>query len=317
MSSKALIYGAGGQDGVFLARLLSGKGYEVAGVFRLKPAVLPEGIIRPYFADLAGEPQDYLAPIEDFAPDEIYNLAAFHRHEFTSENRQAAFRANAEAPRQMLHRISGMGGNARFFQASSAYVYGGRGGKVDERTPPAPNSPYGESKLAAQQAVAQALQRGVFACSGILFNHESPLRGESFVTRKISSFAARAHLGMEKGKLVLGNLEAKRDWGYAGDYVEAMWLMLQMQKPDDYVVATGETHTVRQFCQEAFSCVGLDYKEYVESSPSLSRADETSIEADPSKAKRALGWKPKVGFKGLVKIMVEADMALLKGGGRA
>ena len=308
---KALIYGISGQDGPYLSGLLAEKGYLVAGVGRPGAAWPP--VEKRYPADLAGEPEAFLAPLDEFGPDEVYNLAAVSSYAKCKKNPALAFRVNALAPLSILQRIAAMGTKVRFFQASTGYIFEGRQGRVDEKTAPLPISEYAKGKLEAHLAVKQARSKGVFACSGILFNHESPRRGENFVTRKISLGAAKIKEGMA-GELALGNLDAKRDWGFAGDYVEAMWLMLQQKEPDDYVIATGETHSVKEFCEEAFSHVGLDWKAYVKSDPALVRAEGSFPQADAGKARKKLGWKPKVGFKELVRMMVDADIKGLRNG---
>ena len=314
MGKRALIYGIFGQDGHYLSKLLSSKGYEVAGVSR-KARAGSDGKI--YCADLAGEPEDFLAPIGDFSPDEIYSLAGISSHREIGENPSLTFRVNAAAPIAMLQKIAGMEKKPRFFNASTAYIFAGRGGTVDEGTALMPCGIYGISKLASHLMAVHFRKQGLFACNGILFNHESPRRSEDFVTRKITAAAAAFKLGRRKEPLALGNLDAQRDWGYAGDYVEAMWLMLQQKEPDDYVIATGESHSVREFCQEAFSHVGLDWEKYVKTDQSLVRPEEAALSADISRARHKLGWKPRVNFKELVSMMVEEDLRRLgqgKGG---
>jgi len=309
MAKKALIYGVSGQDGAYLCEFLLSKGYDVAGVLHKGGEPLPPAM-RTYHADLAGEPQRFLFPIKDFSPDEIYNLASMQPHNITPGNCAAAVMGNARAPEKMLSYICKS--KARFFQASSAYIFGTANGRVDEKTKPAPTSVYAKSKMTAQAAVSRFRSKGVFAACGILFNHESPRRGENFVTRKISLGVAKIKLGLEN-ELRLGNLDARRDWGFAGDYVEAMWRMLQQPLPDDYVIATGESHSVREFCQEAFSHVGLDWEKHVKSDPALFRQESSGMEADASKARSVLGWRPKVGFKEIVRLMVDADIKRLTG----
>jgi GDPmannose 4,6-dehydratase len=310
MQKTALIYGVSGQDGSYLSALLVSKGYKVAGVAR--QGGFPDGV-QGIVADLAGPPEPYLDPISSLCPQEIYNLAAVSSPPAADADSRLAERVNAGAPKAMLARVMRDSPKSRFFQASSAYVYSGSRMPVNEESAPAPLTEYGRAKLAAQRAVAEARFGGAFACSGILFNHESPRRGENFVTRKISLGVAKIKLGLAD-RLVLGNLDARRDWGFAGDYVEAMWLMLQQKQPDDYVIATGEAHSVRDFCREAFACAGLDYEKHVESSPAYMRPSEVDLLiGDPGKARASLGWKPKVGFQGLVRMMVEADLAHVKG----
>ena len=313
MQKKVLIYGISGQDGYYLAKLLQSKGYVVHGISQNKPVGLPDvGFTQ---ADLSGVEAAYLAPMEKFAPDEVCYLAGINSHQKVVENPALAFRVNAVAPIAIMQRLASSGSRARFFHASSAYIFGERQGKVSESSGHAPDSAYGISKLSAHLMAAQFRKEGLFACNGILFNHESQRRPVDFVTRKITRAAAAASLGMQKEKLVLGNLDASRDWGYAGDYVEAMWLMLQQKTPDDFIIATGEPHTVREFCQEAFSHAGLDWERHVQSDPRLFRKSEQTICADISKAKAMLGWTPKVKFKEIVRMMVDADMENLGNGG--
>ncbi len=311
MVKKALIYGISGQDGFYLSKLLSEKGYLVAGAAREKCA--PPYAQKAYAADLAGKPGEFLFPITDFSPDEIYNLAGISSQQEAEATPLLAARVNAEAVKRMLECMQKSCPNSRFFQASSAYIHSGVG-VVDEKRKPAPSTIYGKTKLAAQLHVKEARERGMFACCGILFNHESPRRGGNFVTRKITMGAARIKLGLAKS-IALGNLDAKRDWGFAGDYVEAMWLMLQQQKPDDFVIATGESHSVREFCELAFSHVGMDYKKYVKSDAAYLRPAEVDmLLGNASKAKEKLGWKPKTGFSALVSMMVDEDLKVLRQG---
>jgi len=311
MAKKALIYGISGQDGTYLSEFLSAKGYEIAGADRKAPSSAERKKYRHYSADLSASPANFVSCIEDFQPDEIYNLAGISSHREVAENPEMVFSVNALAPVAMLSEISKMGKKPKFFQASTAYMFSGFSGRVDEATAPNPSGAYGISKLAAHQMVAQCRVQGLYCCSGILFNHESPRRTEDFVTKKIALAAAEISLGRRKNPLVLGSLSPMRDWGFAGDYVEAMWLMLQQKSPDDYVIATGESHSVKEFCEEAFSHVGLDWKKHVRSSPSLARGNEARLDANPAKARRALGWEPKVKFKELVRMMVDAELERL------
>jgi len=312
MPKKALIYGISGQDGYYAAKLLQSKGYEIHGISHSKPALLPDvGFTQ---ADLAGDERAYLEPLHNFAPDEIYYLAGINSHQKVIENPTLAFRVNALAPIAIMQEISSNAPKARFFHASSAYIFEAKPGRVNEETAPLPNSAYGISKLSSHLMTRQFRKEGLFACNGILFNHESPKRQADFVTRKITRAAAAISLGMQQEKLALGNLDAQRDWGFAGDYVEAMWLMLQQERPDDYIIATGETHTVREFSQEAFLHVHLDWEDHVRSDPALVRKSEQRLEADISKARMKLGWAPKVKFKEIVHMMVDADLESLKQG---
>ena len=317
MARKALIYGISGQDGAYLCDFLLSKGYSVAGTVHShggEPVPqIPKGA-KSYSVDLAAEPEGFLRPIGDFAPDEIYNLAGINPQHITPQNSLLAEKVNARAPEAMLAFLHKRKSSARFFQASSGYIFGARAIRADECTAPAPEGVYARTKLAAQQSAAHYRRLGVFASAGILFNHESPLRTEDFVTRKISAYVAREKLGQNGGKpLLLGNLDARRDWGFAGDYVEAMWLMLQQGKPDDYVIASGESHSVREFCQEAFSYAGLDWEKCVRSDPAYFRPAEVDcLQGDASKARKELGWKPRVGFKELAHMMVDADLVHIK-----
>ena len=312
MAKRALIYGIIGQDGQYLSRLLLEKGYSVAGTSRNEGS-LP-GVEKIYSADLAGETEHFLFPLNDFSPDEVYNLAGISSPRVADANPVAALKVNSQAPIAMLGAIAKLGNKARFFQASSAYMFSGQQ-RVNEASQPSPAGEYGRSKLQAHLAVAECRKKGAFACSGILFNHESPLRSPDFVTRKISLAAAEFALGKRQGLLSLGSLDARRDWGFAGDYVEAMWLMLQQEKPGDYVIATGEQHSVRDFCKEAFSHAGLDYEKCIVSDPGLMRRPETGVSADIHRAREALGWKPKTSFKQLVHMMVDEDIRILRDGG--
>ena len=312
MGKKALIYGISGQDGHYLSELLQKKGYAIAGVNR-KQGEVTGGATKIYCADLAGNPGNYLSCIDEFLPDEIYNLAGIQSHGEVDAHPELAFMVNALAPVGILRKISQMQNQPRFFQASSAYIFGGNTGKASEKTPFQPVSIYGISKLAAHLATRHFRDTGLYACNGILFNHESPFRTTDFVTRKITCAVAEFKLKARTAPLVLGNLDARRDWGFAGDYVEAMWLMLQQKEPDDYVIATGESHSVREFCEEAFAHAGLDWKKYVKSDRTYFRPSEVDfLCGDCTKAKQKLGWKLKMGFKELVRSMVDADMAYVK-----
>ena len=304
MVKRALIYGISGQDGYYLSKLLSEKGYEVAGASR-KGGRAPYAH-KCYAADLAGKAQDFLFPIDDFSPDEVYNLAGISNPQKAESDKEITDRVNWKAPERILEKISMDGKGVRFFQASSCFMFSGSQ-RINEKTQPSPTSAYGRAKLGAHLAVGKHRGEGLYACSGILFNHESPLRPREFVTRKITYAVAEFKLGMRKEPLMLGSLDAVRDWGFAGDYVEAMWLMLQQKEPDDYVIATGESHTVRDFCREAFSHAGLDYRKLVQVSNSLVRASDINISADITRIIK-IGWKPKTGFGQLVHMMVDADI---------
>ncbi len=321
---KAFITGITGQDGSYLTELLLEKGYEVHGLIRRSSSFNTERIDHLYVDQhvlghrltlIYGDLTDASALtniIRRIEPDEIYNLGA-----------QSHVRVSFDAPvytadvvaigtLRLLEAIRESGVDTKFYQASSSEMFGKvRAIPQDEETGFYPRSPYALSKVFAYWATVNYREaEDMFACNGILFNHESPRRGETFVTRKVTRAVTRIKLGLQE-KLYLGNLEAKRDWGFAGDFVEAMWLMLQQDHPEDYVVATGETHAVREFVQEAFSYLDLDYREYVETDPRYYRPTEVDIlVGDASKAHSALGWKPKVTFQDLVRLMVDADLEL-------
>jgi GDPmannose 4,6-dehydratase len=325
---RALITGVTGQDGSYLAELLLEKGYEVHGMVRRSSSFNTERLDRiyqdPHVADyrlrlVYGDLDDASAlnrAVRTVRPDEIYNLGAqshvrvsFDVPEYTASTVALGTLRLLEAIRE-----SGLDKSVRFYQASSSEMFGGAKPPQSESTPFEPRSPYACAKVFAHQ-VAQNYREayGMFICCGILFNHESPRRGIPFVTRKITRAAARIKHGLEK-KLYLGNLDAKRDWGFAGDYVEAMWLMLQQDKPDDYVVATGESHSVRECLEVAFGALDLDWKKFVEIDPRYFRPTEVDhLHGDPGKAQRVLGWKPKVSFKALIEMMVRADEEDVRG----
>jgi GDPmannose 4,6-dehydratase len=327
MPKKALITGITGQDGSFLTELLLEKGYEVYGIIRRASTFNTERIGHIYkdphasgrrmhliYGDLS-DASSLNKILRDVKPDEIYNLGAqshvrvsFDIPEYTAEVSGLGTLRLLEAIRETgLHQT-------RFYQASSSELFG-KAQDVPQRetTPFYPRSPYAAAKLYAHWITVNYRESyGLFACNGILFNHESEQRGETFVTRKITRAATAIKLGLQD-KLYLGNLDAKRDWGYAGDFVTAMWLMLQQNEPDDYVIATGETHAVREFLDEAFGYLGLDWKLYVEIDPRYFRPTEVDLLiGDATKAREKLGWEPKVTFKQLVRIMVDADLAAWK-----
>ena len=320
---KALVTGITGQDGSYLAELLLGKGYEVWGIIRRSSSFHTGRIDHLYrdphektalkllYGDLT-DGSDLATAINDIKPDEVYNLGA-QSHVRVSFD-MPIYTANVDAlgTLRLLESIRTMENQPKFYQASSSEMYG----KVietpqTEKTPFYPRSPYGCAKVYSfWQTVNYREAYGMFACNGILFNHESPRRGETFVTRKITRAAARIKLGLQE-KLYLGNIEAKRDWGFAGDYVEAMWLMLQQDEPDDFVVATGQTHSVKEFLDEVFGNLELDWHDYVKIDPKYYRpAEVDTLLGDPAKAKKILGWSPKVTFKELAKMMTEEDMKL-------
>ena len=315
----ALITGITGQDGSYLAELLLKKGYRVIGVARRSSTVSTERIkhILDDITVVQGDLQDQgslLSLLEEFNPIEVYNLAA-QSFVPTSWNQPALTGdVTALGVTRLLEAIRFVNPKIRFYQASSSEMFG----KVlevpqREETPFYPRSPYGVAKVYGHWITVNYRESfNMFATSGILFNHESPRRGLEFVTRKISDAVAKIKLGKAK-ELRLGNLEAQRDWGFAGDYVEAMWLMLQQDHPDNYVIGTGETHPVREFCEIAFSHVGLDYKEFVVQDEKFYRPAEVELLiSDPSKARNQLKWELNVSFKELVTMMVDSDLARLK-----
>ena len=326
---KALITGVTGQDGSYLARLLLSKGYEVHGIIRRTSTFNTDriddiyldpheagGRLFLYHGDLT-DATSLRRILEKTAPDEVYNLGAqshvrvsFDLPEYTADAVATGTLRLLEAVRDYCAARSG---RVRFYQAGSSEMFGAAPAPQSEATPFYPRSPYGASKVAAHwYAVNYREAYGLFICNGILFNHESPQRGETFVTRKITRALGRIRQGLQ-AKLYLGNLEAKRDWGFAGDYVEAMWLMLQQDEPDDYVIATGETHSVREFLEEAAACAGVDWRACVERDPRYFRPTEVDhLEGDGAKARSKLGWMPKVGFRELVRMMVEHDMELAR-----
>lgn len=324
---KALITGITGQDGSYLADLLLSKGYEVHGIIRRASTFNTSRIDHLYqdphvndvrlflhYGDLA-DSVNLVKLIYQLEPDEIYHLGAQSHVRVSFDIPEYTADVTGVATIRILEAMREAGVKARFYQASSSEMYG----KVQavpqsETTPFWPRSPYGAAKVFSFWATVNYRESyGMHATNGILFNHESPRRGETFVTRKISRAAAAIKLGLQEN-LFLGNLDAKRDWGYAPEYVEAMWLMLQQDAPDDYVIATGETHTVREFVEAAFGHLDLDWKKYVKYDARYERPAEVDLlVGDPSKAKRQLGWEPKTRFADLVKIMVDADLQALSG----
>ena len=316
----ALITGITGQDGSYLAEFLLDKGYQVVGMVRRTSTVNFERIrhIQKRLTLVSGDLLDQaslMAALQEYRPREVYNLAAqsfvptsWSQPVFTGEVAALGVTRLLDAIRQVDPQI-------RFYQASSSEMFGRvREIPQKESTPFYPRSPYGVAKVYGHWITVNYRESyGLFACSGILFNHESPRRGLEFVTRKVTDGVARIKLGVE-WEVRLGNLDARRDWGYAGDYVRAMWLMLQQDQPDDYVVGTGQTHSVREWCQAAFGHLGLDYADYVKVDPRFVRpADVDLLVSDPSKARTALGWAPDISFEGLVATMVDADLARLQG----
>lgn len=316
MTKRVLITGLTGQDGSYLAELLLGKGYEVCGLMRRSSSETTERLegfedrVRIIGGDLLDQ-TSLMDAIEEAQPDEVYNLAA---QSFVAESwKEPVYTGDVDAlgVTRLLEAIRRVKPDARFYQASSSEMFG----KVHETpqretTPFHPRSPYGVAKVYGYYITMNYRESyGMHASNGILFNHESPRRGIEFVTRKITDGVARIKAGLAT-ELALGNLDAQRDWGFAGDYVEAMWLMLQQEAPGDYVVATGETHTVREFCEIAFARAGLDYEKHVVVNPRFMRPAEVELLlGDPEKARTELGWEPTVSFRGLVEMMVDTDLA--------
>jgi GDPmannose 4,6-dehydratase len=312
---KAFITGITGQDGSYLAELLLAKGYEVHGLVRRSSSFNTWRIdhirdrLTLHYGDLVDQ-NSLIRTLETIGPHEVYNLAAQSHVKVSFEMPEYTASVTALGVLRLLDAVRELGLPARVYQAGSSEMYGlVQETPQTERTPFHPRSPYGVSKVFGHWlAVNYREGYGMHVSNGILFNHESPRRGENFVTRKITMGLAAIKQGRTR-ELRLGNLDASRDWGFAGDYVEAMWLMLQQPSPGDYVVATGETHSVREFLEEAFSHAGLDWREHVVVDPKYFRPAEVDILlGDPAKARQALGWKPSVSFKELVRLMVDADM---------
>lgn len=323
MSNKvALITGITGQDGSYLAELLLEKGYIVHGIIRRASTFNTSRIDHLYtdphvndvklflhYGDLS-DGSNLSRLIEKIKPDEIYHLGAQSHVRVSFDTPEYTADITGLGTLRLLDAIRESGVNSKFYQASSSEMFGSTPPPQNETTPFHPRSPYAAAKVYAYWiAVNYREAYGMFVCNGILFNHESPRRGETFVTRKVTRGVARIKAGLDK-KLYLGNLDAKRDWGHAKDYVEAMWLMLQQDKPGDYVVATGEMHSVREFVEAAFQHAGLDWQKYVEIDKRYFRPSEVdALQGDASKAKQILGWQPKVTFDQLVKEMVDHDIA--------
>jgi len=314
----ALITGITGQDGSYLAELLLGKGYEVVGMVRRSSTVTFERIehIQDSISIVQGDLHDQsslVSVLEEYKPDEVYNLAAQSFVPTSWGQPILTGEVTGLGVARLLEAIRLVNPKIRFYQASSSEMFG-KVVEVPQResTPLYPRSPYGVAKVYGHWITVNYRESfDLFATSGILFNHESPRRGLEFVTRKISHTAAKIKLGQAK-ELRLGNLESQRDWGFAGDYVDAMWRMLQQAKPDSFVIGTGETHSVREFCELAFGYVGLNYQDYVIQDPRFYRPAEVDLLiSDPAKANAELGWKPKVSFKQLVEMMVESDLQRL------
>ncbi len=321
MAKRALITGITGQDGSYLAEFLLEQGYEVFGLVRRSSTVTFSRIehIQDQITMISGDMLDQTSiqtALQECEPQEVYNLAAqsFVQTSWT----QPVFTGDVTAlgVTRILSAIRHVNPDVRFYQASSSEMFGKvREVPQRETTPFYPRSPYGVAKVYGHWITVNFRESyGMHATSGILFNHESERRGIEFVTRKVTYNVARIKLGLAK-EIRLGNLDSRRDWGFAGDYVKAMWLMLQQDKPDDYVVATGETHSVQELVETAFSHVGLDWHDYIVQDPRFMRPAEVDLlVGDPSKAGKVLGWEPKITFTGLIQMMVEADLALLRSG---
>jgi GDPmannose 4,6-dehydratase len=318
---RALITGITGQDGSYLAELLLAEGYEVHGLVRRVALEDPahrlsriSGIldrIMLHAASLESFPSLYTA-IAKVQPDELYHLASQSFVTQSFEDAFSTFRTNIDGTHYVLESVRLAAPHCKIYFAGSSEMFGNSPqSPQNEDTPFSPRSPYGVSKLTGFHLARNYREAyDMFVCAGILFNHESPRRGYEFVTRKITSYAARIKLGLAK-ELPLGNLESRRDWGYAPDYVRAMYLMLQQQAPHDLVVATGETHSVREFCEAAFGTLSLDYREYVKQSTQFYRPAEIHVlQGDATRARQTLGWQPTIGFQGLVELMVENDLRI-------
>ena len=324
MVKRAFITGVTGQDGSYLAELLLGKGYEVHGLIRRSSSFNTGRLdaiyrdphetgvrFRMHYGDLS-DSGSLVNLIRDLEPDEIYHLGAQSHVKVSFEIPEYTADATAMGTIRMLEAIRASGVATKFYQAGSSEMFGSSPPPQNESTPFHPRSPYSVSKVFAHWATVNYREAySMFCANGILFNHESPRRGETFVTRKISRAVARIKAGVQE-ELFLGNLDAKRDWGYAPDYVEAMWLMMQHEEPLDLVIATGESHTVREFVEAAFGYAELDWERYVRVDPNYFRpAEVVDLQGDPARAKSVLGWEPRVRFEELVRIMVDGDIALL------
>lgn len=320
---KALITGITGQDGSYLAEMLLAKGYEVHGIIRRSSSFNTRRIDHVYhdphektnlylhYGDITSG-DGLVDIIYNVKPDEIYNLAAQSHVRVSFDMPEYTAQASGVSTVRILEAIRISGIKTRFYQASTSELFGSAKPPQYELTPFEPQSPYAAAKLYAYW-ITRNYREGynMYACNGILFNHESPRRGETFVTRKITRAVANIKAG-KQSKLYMGNLDSKRDWGYAPEYVECMWMMLQQEQADDFVIGTGESHTIREFLEEAFGYVGLDYQDYVEIDPKYFRPTEVDyLHSDPSKSKKVLGWEPKIKYHQLVRIMMDADLELL------
>ncbi len=319
MSKRVLITGITGQDGSYLAEFLLAQGYDVHGMVRRSSTEGFDRIrhirsrITLHQADLLDQ-LSIVRLLDAIRPDEVYNLAAMSFVPTSWEQPLLTGEFTALGVTRMLEAIRQVDLGIRFYQASSSEMFGAvREEPQNENTRFWPRSPYGVAKVYGHWITVNYRESfGIFACSGILFNHESPRRGKEFVTRKVTDAVARIKLGLQD-KLYLGNLDAMRDWGFAGDYVRAMWMMLQQEKPDDYVIATGEKHSVRELVETAFSYVGMDWRHHVEIDPKLIRpAEVCTLRGDAAKARRVLGWHPQVSFTQLVQMMVDADLEAVR-----
>lgn len=329
MANIALITGITGQDGSYLAEFLLEKGYEVHGLVRRNSNINISRIrhlvngdpfndqnskLKLHYGDLA-DLSSLIKVIDDVRPEEVYNLASQSHVKISFEIPEYTAEVTGMGTLRILEAIKKFNKKSiKFYQAGSSEAFGSSEEfPLDEHSPFKPRSPYGIAKAFAHYITVNYREAyNLFLCNGILFNHESPRRSETFVTRKITLGAASIKLGLQKN-LFLGNLDAKRDWGHAQDYVEAMWLMLQQKKPDDYVIATGQSHSVREFCEKAFSYLDLDYKKYVRIDPHFYRPTEVdNLVGNPSKARNILGWQPNITFEQIIKAMVESDYELLK-----
>ncbi len=325
MKSKALITGITGQDGFYLTKFLLEKNYEVHGTIRRSSSIntsridgliskyQKEGQLNLHYSDLI-DSSSISSLVSEIMPNEIYNLGAQSHVAVSFKNPMLSTQVGNIGTLSLLEAIKSVDNTIKFYQASSSEMYGGGvKEKLNENSAFDPKSPYAASKMFSHNITKVYRESyNLFASNGILFNHESPHRGETFVTRKITRAATRISLGLQS-KLTLGNLDASRDWGYAGDYVEAMWLMLQHKNPDDWVIATGKTYTVREFLEKVFSKLGMKYEDYVVSSEKYFRPNEVDyLLGDSTKAKKELGWKPKFSLDDLIDAMVESDLNLAK-----
>ena len=322
---KAFVTGVTGQDGYYLSKLLLEKDYEIHGTIRRSSSFNtdrideliaeygPKNMFNLYYSDLT-DASSLVSLINSIQPDEIYNLAAQSHVAVSFKNPQFSTNTSTNGIVTLLEAVKNSNKKTKFYQASSSEMFGGiSSDKLNENSLLIPKSPYAAGKVFAHH-MTQIYRESydLFCVNGILFNHESPHRGETFVTRKITRAIGRISEGIQN-KLTLGNLEAFRDWGFAGDYVQGMWLMMQHEEPDDWVLATGETHSVKEFLEIAFDSVNLNWEDYVETSSKYERPNEVNhLLGDPSKAKKELGWKPETSFEDLVRMMVESDIKLAK-----